>query len=266
MGSLSHHQSTSTTKLLLIGDSGAGKTGSLASLVEAGYKLRVLDLDNGLDILTNVIRPDLLDQVKYQTITDSMRNVNGRLIAGRATVWQRVAKALESWKTETEDFGSITTWDRDTVLVVDSLSMLSTGAVNFVQSMNARLGQKMTWDDIYGAQQLLETFAQTIYDDAVKCQVIVTAHPDFIKDQSGIERGYPATVGNKLSPKFGRYFNNVLEVKRRQIWTESTAMEVKTSAPKAVRKNYPVETGLAEFFKAVQANPLPAKTQPVAAE
>ena len=51
MPSLDQHQSNDFVKLLLIGDSKAGKTGSLISLVKAGYKLRILDLDNLLDVL-----------------------------------------------------------------------------------------------------------------------------------------------------------------------------------------------------------------------
>ena len=50
MPNLSKHQSSEFTKLLLMGDSKSGKTGALASLVLAGYKLRILDFDNGLEI------------------------------------------------------------------------------------------------------------------------------------------------------------------------------------------------------------------------
>ena len=48
----SEHKSRKYVKLLYLGDSGTGKTGSLVSLVQAGYKLRVIDLDDGLDALT----------------------------------------------------------------------------------------------------------------------------------------------------------------------------------------------------------------------
>ena len=266
MPPLNQHQSAQTTKLLIVGDSGSGKTGSLASLANAGYNLRIIDLDNGVDILKSVLTHpayaqvysrEAVNRVVFETVTDTMRNINGRLLPGKATVWQRMADFMARWKSETADFGSIATWSPKEVLVVDSLSMATTAAVNFVQAMNARLGQKMTWDDIYGAQQLLETFAQTLYDDAVKCQVIVLAHPDFIKDQNGIDRGYPATVGNKLSPKFGRYFNNVIEArsdgigsnrKRKLLTRGSGLIEVKTSNPGQVKAEYSVETGLAELF------------------
>ncbi len=37
-------------KLALLGNSGDGKTGALASLANAGYRLAVFDFDGGLDI------------------------------------------------------------------------------------------------------------------------------------------------------------------------------------------------------------------------
>ena len=55
MPSLARHQSNSLTKLLLVGDAKSGKTGSLVSLVKAGYKLRILDFDNLLDVLKYMI-------------------------------------------------------------------------------------------------------------------------------------------------------------------------------------------------------------------
>ena len=55
MPPIGSHQSTNSTKLMLLGESGAGKSGALASLVTAGYKLRILDFDNGLDTLKNYL-------------------------------------------------------------------------------------------------------------------------------------------------------------------------------------------------------------------
>src|SRR5260221_189953 len=73
MTALSEHQSTRSTKLLLMGHSGSGKTGALTSLVKAGYKLRILDLDNGLDSLASFVRrdcPDKMANVEFRTIRD----------------------------------------------------------------------------------------------------------------------------------------------------------------------------------------------------
>mgnify|MGYP001496439716 CR=1 FL=1 len=68
MTSLADHHASSLVKMLYIGDSGTGKTGSLVSLVDAGYKVHVLDMDNGLDVphlalqRATKLGPDLFDQ------------------------------------------------------------------------------------------------------------------------------------------------------------------------------------------------------------
>jgi GTPase SAR1 family protein len=64
MPKASNHSSSKLNKLLYIGDSGTGKTTSLFSLVQAGYKLRIFDFDNLLAPLISVVRskaPDKLD-------------------------------------------------------------------------------------------------------------------------------------------------------------------------------------------------------------
>ncbi len=72
MPSLSKHQSNDFVKLLLLGDAKSGKTGSLVSLVEAGYKVRILDFDNLLDILAKLISeqcPEQIDNVEFRSLT-----------------------------------------------------------------------------------------------------------------------------------------------------------------------------------------------------
>jgi len=268
MPSLADHQSSKTTKLLFCGDSGAGKTGALASLAAAGYNLRIVDLDNGLDVLANLLRDpksqygaEALSHVAFETLTDPMKNINGKLIPRSATVWQRTAKLLDNWTTETAKFGPITTWtDRD-VLVIDSLTMLSNAALNFVLAMNARLGQQAHQSDWYGGQQLIESLLQMLYDEGVKCNVIVLCHIAYIGEDNGPVRGYPNTLGKALPPKVGRYFNSILmakssgsgqNVKRKILTNTSGVIELKNTAPTRVAAEYPLETGLADYFKALR--------------
>lgn len=292
MTQLSNHQSSGTTKMLLIGDNGSGKTGALASLAAAGYNLRILDLDNGLDILANMLRDskspygqEALKHIAYQTITDPMRNVNGKLIPKSATVWQRVAKLLDKWQVTAkaekagdpdvivEDFGPVSTWTNQEVLVIDSLSMLANAALNFILSMNARLGQQPHQSDWYAGQQLLESLFQLLFDDGIKCNVVMNCHIVYIGEENGPQRGYPATLGKALSPKMGSYFNTILMAKsqgsgasaKHKILTRSQGMiELKNSSPLTVAAEYPLETGLADYFKAVRAGPQPRLGTPAA--
>lgn len=267
MPSIINHQSNSTTKMLFLGDSGAGKTGALASLASAGYNLRILDLDNGLDVLRNVLTDSnsIYDKgaaakVFFETITDPMKNQAGKLVPKAATVWQRAIKLLDNWNTE-DKFGPISSWTSQDVLVIDSLTLLCNAALNFVLSMNGRLGQQAHQSDWYVAQQMVESLLQMLYDDGIKCNVVVLCHVVYIGEENGPQHGYPASLGKALSPKIGRYFNSMLMAKtqgsgtnqKRVILTGSTAMvELKNTAPLSVKPSYPLETGLADYFAAVR--------------
>ena len=66
MPTLDSLTSSPVVKLLLIGDSGTGKTGSVAALVRDGYVVRVLDMDAGWESLASAVRrtcPERLNSV-----------------------------------------------------------------------------------------------------------------------------------------------------------------------------------------------------------
>ena len=108
MPSLSSHQSNSFTKLLLTGDSGSGKTGALVSLVALGYKLRVLDLDNGLDSLKSyVLRtcPDKVDNVEFRTMRDNYKTTALGPVVDKPTAFVTAMKMLDAWKYDDVDLG-----------------------------------------------------------------------------------------------------------------------------------------------------------------
>lgn len=284
MPSIASHQSAQSTKLLFIGDSGGGKSGALASLPAAGYNLRIVDTDNGLDVLKNLLTdpnssymrqdPRSAERVHFVTLTDKMKNVNGKLMPTAATVWTRAIGLLQDWKEPELDaegkpipgkfinqLGPITTWGPQDVLVIDSLTMLSNAALAFVLSMNGRLGQHPQLQDWGAGQGLVEGLLQMLYDENVKCNVIVNCHITFIGDEGQPTRGYPNTLGKALPPKVGRYFNTILmarstgqgtNIKRKILTNTNGVVELKNTAPLKVQAEYPLETGLADYFKAVR--------------
>lgn len=288
MPAINDHVSSSVTKLLLIGDSGAGKTGALASLAADGYKLRILDFDNGLDILRDYCsnptsqyvktNPKIAENVYYKTLIDPMKSFGGRIYPQRSIAWQGAMQMLDHWKDGEMDLGKVETWGSDTVLVIDSMSNLSTAAFNFHLQMNGALGAPRTQNewrrDVGGAQALIRSLLQMLYDSSVKCNVIVTSHITFVtegggnpqsvenKDDSTPSTGYPSAIGRALSPQIPRFFNTVLLAKtigagagtRHRIYTKSEGLiGAKNSAPLKVLREYPLETGLAEYFKAVRS-------------
>lgn len=280
MPNITAHQSATVTKMLVLGDSSAGKTGALAALAAAGYNLRILDVDNGLDILrdylTNPASPypkDASSRVEFETLTDPMKPQGGRLIPVKATVWQKSIGLLDNWKTATADYGNISTWkDRD-VLVIDTLSFLADHALKFILSLNLRLGQRPQLQDWGEAQMLVMGLLEKLYDESVGCNVIVNCHIKYMEDENKIQKCFPESVGKALSPKIGRYFNNVVLVKTvgkgdHRISTVSTnLLELKTSSPLKVQKEYPIQTGLADLFKDLRAPvAAPAAIPPTATE
>lgn len=272
MPSISAHQSSQTTKMLFIGDSGSGKSGALASLAAAGYNVRILDVDNGLDVLKNYLtdpnssyvklNPKCAENVQFMTITDEMKNMNGKLVQSKATVWQRAVGLLQNWTDGEVKLGSITTWGPQDVLVIDSLTMLSNAAMAFVLAMNGRLGQRPQLQDWGEGQGHIENLVQMLYDDGVKCNVIVNCHITYLGgDGGGMERGYPNTLGKALPPKIGRYFNTSLMARssgsganvKHKIFTNTQGIvELKNTAPLRVQPEYDLSTGLADYFKAVR--------------
>ncbi len=272
MPALGQHQSSDIVKMLFIGPSGAGKTGALASLASAGYNLRILDMDNCLDVLANVLNDpkspyskDAGARVCFRTLTEKMKNVAGKVLPASATAWPQAISMLTDWKDPpgTEGavaLGPVSSWGPNDILVIDSLSMLSTAAMNFCLSLNARLGQRPHQSDWGEAQGLVEGLLQMLYSDSIKCHVIILCHIKYIGEEGGPQTGYPNTLGQALPPKVGTYFNNALMAQtrgtgasqKRLILTNTTGIvELKNSAPLRVAREYPLETGLADYFKAL---------------
>src|ERR1700690_2534917 len=101
MPSIAEHQSNLYTKLLLLGDAKSGKTTSLASLVAAGYKLRILDMDNLLDGLKERVMaecPEKAENVDFVTIRDKYKTGPlGPQIDGTAKAFIQEMKMLDHW-------------------------------------------------------------------------------------------------------------------------------------------------------------------------
>ena len=301
MPPISSHQSSTVTKLLYCGDSGTGKTGSLAALAAAGYRLRIIDTDNGLDVLRAYLtdpksqyllaNPKAAENVHFVTLTEKMRNINGRITPATARVWPQVLDMLDHWRvkdtdasgktiltegkpTYAEDLGKPTSWGSQEVLVLDTLTSLGTAAYNYHCSMNGRLGaspQGNEWRrDIGATQSMLEGLLQLLSDTSLGCNVILNSHLTYVQDEDapamadgtgGLKTGYPSAIGKALSPKIPRYFNTVLLAKttgfgastKHKIFTSSQGqVDLKSTNPLRVAKEYDLATGLADYFKAVR--------------
>src|SRR5260221_6034577 len=134
MPTLDKHQSNDYSKLLIEGDSGSGKTGALTSLVKAGYKLRILDFDNGLEPLKQyVLRecPENVSNVEFVSLRDKRKAGPEGPVVTKADAFIRGIKLLDQWKYDDVDLGVPAEWGTDTILVVDSLTFMSDAAFDF---------------------------------------------------------------------------------------------------------------------------------------
>lgn len=264
MPSLSEHPSDEFVKLLLIGDSKVGKTSALVSLVKAGYKLYILDMDNLLDVLAMLVRrecPENLANVQYRSLRDKyVASPAGPMISGPAVAYTNALKMLDDWKFKDGDeevnFGKTGQLGPKSILVIDSLSRLCDAAYQWQQQITPK-GRSGEQDGraIYGnAQQHVEKTLALLTSPAFATNVIVICHILYQDQPDGTRKGFPQGVGQALSPKIPQYFPAyaLAEKKgdKRILKTTSTPL-IDLANPKAfeMAKEYPLDTGLASYFE-----------------
>jgi len=273
MPSLSNHQSNDFVKLLLIGDAKAGKTGSLVSLVKAGYRLRIIDLDNLLDVLKQYVMkecPEYVENVEFKTVRDKRKAAaGGAVIAGSPKAYIDAVKLIDHWKYKSEDgtevdLGHPAEWGPDCILVIDSLSRLCDAAYDWREPLTP-VGKSGERDGraIYGdAQDAIENLLSMLTSNEMRTNVIVIAHGVYMEQGDGTSKIFPQGVGQKLSPKIPQYFPSVIYYTnkggKRTIQLKSTAMiDLANPAPFAMPETLAVEDGLAKFFEVLRAPPQP---------
>jgi hypothetical protein len=277
---------------MIVGDSGMGKTGALYSLLRQGYRLWILDFDNGLQILKGAaaadksLTPDsrqaLLSRANYITCQDDFFIAAGKAVPRAATAWPLAMKTIESWK--------LPTLTPDDIFVLDSLTFAGRSVLRFVLQLNSRLTTQPWNSDYFSAQGLLENLLGLIYSNSTRCHTLILTH---IRQQSqretstdadnkvvqveieGTRKGFPETgTGRALSPTVGRYFNTMLmcdilgsgPAAARIIRTvPHENIGLKNPAPGLVAAQYPLASGLADIFAAIRGGARPRAVQQPAA-
>jgi len=264
MATLNSKKAKDPLKLLLIGDSGTGKTGALASLANAGFELFILDLDNGTDILNFVVKDEFKKNVHIETLTDTGKmsgsGSNQKIVKLNPQAFPKALALLQRWKDSEsgEDFGPVSAFGPNRILVVDSLSFLGMAALDYVLAKNGRGGEQPFQADWGEAMRMLEQTLQIIYSTEIKCHVVMNSHITYQQvEGTGITKGLPMGLGSQLPPKIGRYFNMMLMSKsqgqgdstKRIVLTKPAAnVEVKCPILNAP-KELPIESALADIYK-----------------
>jgi len=248
MPTLDNHQSSRYTKILYIGDSSSGKTGSLVSLLAAGYSFRILDMDNGLDSFVAYARQEDLDlsNVTYETIRDKYKSTkSGPKIDGTPQAFVKAMDVMTDWSEHEDD---------KCIFVLDSLSAFSRAAFAWANNLNPTAKDKR---QIFGvAQGAVEDAIALITGDEFKMSAIVISHINYQESDAGVTKGFANAVGKALGPILPRYFNTMLlaettgrgEKTKRKIKTMPTGVvDLKTPVP-GIEAEFPLETGMATIF------------------
>lgn len=259
MAKLSDHHGSKFIKLAFIGNSGTGKTGALVSLLKAGYNLRILDLDNGLDALREWAKqecPDRLSAVDYETRRDKYKASSGGIVlSGQPKAFTDSLKLLDKWSDETLP----RQWGPDTILVVDSLSAYGKAAFEWAKGMNPGAKDPRQW--FYAAQQAVEDTVAMLTGDEFETNVIIISHVTYDEWQDGTVKGSMSAVGKALGPKLAKYLNTLVlaeatgsgtNVKRIIRTAPTTVIDLKTPGP-GFEVSLPLSTGLADIFKKLKA-------------
>jgi len=258
--------------MIVLGDPGTGKTGGCTSLVKGGYSLGVLDYDNGLEPLKQFLQhehPEGLKHVNYRTLRDKRKATpTGAIVDGPALAFTEGLKMLDRWQFKERDgtlvdLGPPSEWGPDHILVLDSLTLCARAAYDWREQLTPR-GKSGQYDPravFFDAQKAIEQLISNLTSESFRTNVIVITHVNYIDNEDGSRKGYPNVIGKALSPVIGAYFNSIALCSvrpggKRVVQTASTAMiDLKNPAPFAMLPEYPISTGLADFFKVLRASP-----------
>lgn len=249
MPTLDNHASSLYTKVLYIGDSSSGKTGSLVSLLADGYSMRILDMDNGLTALKQFGRTANADlsKIEYETYRDEFRMTpGGPMVKGAPKAFSAAMGKLTEWS-EVEDPMCIT--------VIDSLTFLGKSAMAWAKGMNPTAKDPRQW--FYAAQQAVESVLALLTNESYRQNVIVISHVNYREVMEGVHRGYPSAVGSALGPTIASYFDTMVLAEasgsgtnvRRRIKTMPTGVIDLKMPTASIDKELPLETGLSTIFK-----------------
>ncbi len=268
--------------MLIVGDPGTGKTGSLASLPPAGYKLRILNFDrpDGLRPILKFMPAKFRSQVDYVNCADKIK-IGPKYVetVGPPKALNMATKLLDlGWKYtdpntgEKVDLGLVSDWGSKDVVVLDSLTSMGRASMRRTLSRNLRIGKNTRKTDWGQAIDIQDGFCEKLCSDDTPCNVVVISHltlltlddkddDDDTPSQKPINafgsKRYPSALGNKLPQKIGQHFDVIVEarlvgsglnVKRILTATPRLDLDLRASVVN-LPKEFPLDVGLVRLFE-----------------
>jgi hypothetical protein len=226
-------------RIMVVGYPGTAKTGSLVSLLNAGFKIRMLDYDGNIEPLLYYADKEKLKNLDVVYLEDKMRlGSQFSEPAGLPTALQDGRKLLDEWKYTEEDgtevnLGKPSEWGPDTIVVLDSLTKLGDAAFRRAMKILNKTPANTT-DRVWGlAMQEQAAFIEKLASRNNKYHVIVLAHLKMIApadvragDSNLTEkikeamadivptRLYPSALGRQLPQNIGAEFPILLEAEK----------------------------------------------------
>lgn len=250
MPTFSSHPNQKRLKILLLGDPGAGKTGLMATLANSDYKVRILDLDNNLGIISAYLKEGKADNISYCSISSKDPDS-----------WKKSVAITTKWSLPDEDLGPVEDWDSNTVLVIDSATFWNDVCMSQVLKENGVADDKSGFDrslwDVM--RKRFENQIARLTSDRYRCHLILIAHLRLIENQKtgGILKAFPSFLGQQLPTIVARYMNNVWLATRDkegkpalQTQTTRDMGYLKCSVPHKVAASAPFDLGA--LFKQVE--------------
>jgi len=246
-------------KVLLIGDSGAGKTYSIRTLIEAGLFPICIFTENSFDVLGDLppekiawryIPPYSEDfssllEMSQRIGTMSFESLTKAQDTKRFndSPWMKILHALMSFEDDRtgRKFGNVATWGTDTVLVIDSLSGLTAASRQNVAGNRPALAPA----DYGLVQRQIEALVNQICT-AFSCHFVLIAHAERELDPVfGGSKVMASTLGKALAPVLPRYFTDNILAKRvgkQFLWDTADSQSVLKA------RNVPIASDLPPSF------------------
>lgn len=270
-------------RVMLVGYPGAGKTGALACLVKAGFKLRIMDFDGNLDPLVRFVPKEFWPNIDVVQLVDKIRGgQKSHEIVGIPKAFADAFDLMDHWKHTTPggtvvDLGNPRKdWGRDTIMLLDGLTMMGRAAFRRTCAMmnrNAFNTRRQDWGTAMADQ---EAFLEKLRSVHNRFHVICTAHLKMIgpkgeeKADSDLTieikekaadivptRLYPSALGRELPPNIGGLFPTLLLVeadhkgsKAKRVIRTIPRPELDMKIPAlGVPATLPIEDGLLTIFE-----------------
>lgn len=273
-----------------MGYPGSGKTGAIVSLAKLGYKIRILDFTgNYMPITTYMDDSCDIDIVLLQDkMIDDDRNI---VPDGKPTALRRATKLLKEWKYEEDgkeiNLGKSEDWGLDTIVVIDELTSMGYAARNRAMALANRTPDNMSsavWGmAVADTVNIIKIARSKNHHLIINCHKQLLGASDFtaqsgksedskaiaqlineeikeMKDEGLIKtRFFPVGPTKNSSQTIHGELPIMLEFEKieklgkqqRIIKTEGNEL-IDTKIPGVgLKKEYPIETGLADIFSAL---------------